>query len=337
MNEPAPPPAPMPQRSDLAKERKAVEADASAGTIDVQVRSDFRSTALWKPDVVTDANGTATVSVKFPEALTRGAPRRGRRRRLLVGIGTSTTRTNLPLLVRLQAPRFFVAGDRATVSGVVNNNTNEAITVTPSLEIEGNGLKVLEAPAEKTLRVEAHAEARADWTVSAVGAGEVKLRVTARNAQLGDAMEKSFVVYEHGIDKLIARSGRSAATKRYLLELPRERRATDLTIQIAPILAATMLDALPYLVEFPYGCTEQTMSRFLPAVIVARRWRSSDSIRTSATEEKARRRDGRRHGPVVRHAAQRRRMGWWKDGSSDDFMPAYVLWGFSLAREAGCR
>ena len=103
------------------------------------------------------------------------------------------------------------------------------------------------------------------------GAGPAKLRVTARAATHGDAMESAFVVYEHGIDKLIARPERCAASEAMVqLELPRERRATDLTVQIAPSLAVTMLDALPYLIEFPYGCTEQTMSRFLPAAIVAR-------------------------------------------------------------------
>jgi uncharacterized protein YfaS (alpha-2-macroglobulin family) len=27
--------------------------------------------------------------------------------------------------------------------------------------------------------------------------------------------------------------------------------------------------------------------------------------------------------------------GWWKDGDSDHFMTAYVVWGMTLAREAG--
>ncbi len=68
-----------------------------------------------------------------------------------------------------------------------------------------------------------------------------------------------------------ALAARCAARRRSIrLDLPRERRATELTVQIAPSLATTMLDALPYLIEFPYGCTEQTMSRFLPAAIVAR-------------------------------------------------------------------
>jgi len=43
-----------------------------------------------------------------------------------------------------------------------------------------------------------------------------------------------------------------------------------MTVQIAPSLAVTMLDAIPYLIDYPYGCTEQTMSRFLPAAIVAK-------------------------------------------------------------------
>ena len=41
-------------------------------------------------------------------------------------------------------------------------------------------------------------------------------------------------------------------------------------VQVTPSLAVTMLDALPYLVDYPYGCTEQTLSRFLPAVVTAK-------------------------------------------------------------------
>ena len=31
-----------------------------------------------------------------------------------------------------------------------------------------------------------------------------------------------------------------------------------------------MVDALPYMAEYPYGCTEQTLNRFLPSVITQR-------------------------------------------------------------------
>ena len=335
---PPPSPVPVPEAlADFAQEAKAVAGEVP---IDVQVRSDFRSTAFWKPDVITDANGTATVRVKFPEALTTWrATARAATTGTAFGMGSSTVRTNLPLLVRLQAPRFFVAGDRATVSAVVNNNTDAAITVTPLLEVEGRGLKVIASPAENSLRVDAYSEARADWVVNALDAGEVKLRVTARGGSLGDAMEKAFLVYEHGIDKLIAKSGKMRGDESLIrLDLPRERRATDLTVKIAPSLATTMLDALPYLVEFPYGCTEQTMSRFLPAVIVAR---TLEKLGLNPNE-----RLPKKNLDAVTAAGMARLYdmqhgdggwGWWKDGSSDDFMTAYVLWGFSLAREAGLR
>ena len=41
-------------------------------------------------------------------------------------------------------------------------------------------------------------------------------------------------------------------------------------VRYSPTLAGAMVDALPYLVDYPYGCTEQTLNRFLPTVITQR-------------------------------------------------------------------
>ncbi len=53
------------------------------------------------------------------------------------------------------------------------------------------------------------------------------------------------------------------------VNVPSERRAeeTRLDVQYSPTLAGAMVDALPYLVAYPYGCTEQTLNRFVPAVV----------------------------------------------------------------------
>lgn len=347
----AAPPAPPPPPSVAAPKPQAV-AEAITVTamapevpaeIDVQVRTDFRSTALWLPSVVTDQSGTATVKVKYPDALTTWrATARAASAAAQFGMASSTARTSMPLLVRLQGPRFFVAGDRVTISGVMNNNTDEAMTVTPTLEVEG---LALETRTHAPVTVPARGEARADWTVAAEKAGPAQLRVTARTPKYGDAMEKTFTVYEHGIDKLIARSGKmrpgasptSMAEALIRLELPRERRATDLTVQVAPTLATTMLDALPYLIEFPYGCTEQTMSRFLPAAIVARtleklnlgKGRIAGKDLDAVTKAGIARLFDMQHGDGA--------WGWWKDGNSDPFMTAYVVWGFAIARDAGLK
>ncbi|MDO4586271.1 MAG: MG2 domain-containing protein [Planctomycetia bacterium] len=51
--------------------------------------------------------------------------------------------------------------------------------------------------------------------------------------------------------------------------VPDERRPeeTKLTIRFSPTLAGAMIDALPYLTSYPYGCTEQTLNRFLPTIL----------------------------------------------------------------------
>ncbi len=84
-------------------------------------------------------------------------------------------------------------------------------------------------------------------------------------------MRRSLPIYAHGIEKLETAAGKlRGAELRASVTLPERRRSTRLEILLAPSLAVAMLDALPYLIEYPYGCTEQTMSRFLPAVITAR-------------------------------------------------------------------
>ena len=269
---------------------EAVAADRIDGALQkqaatepaVQVRSDFRSTAFWQPDIVTDREGRATVKVKYPESLTSWKSTvRVATAGNQFGMASATTRTKQPLIVRLQAPRFFLVGDRVTISAVINNNTDEMMTVTASLEAEGlavtqptdgrSGSGALVSPSR--VDIKPNAERRVDWTVSVERPGTAKFKVSARGNTYSDAMEKSYTVYEHGIEKFISKSGKVRGNEAIVtLEVPKERRpgSTQMTLQVAPSLAVTMLDALPYLIDYPYGCTEQTMSRFLPAVITSK-------------------------------------------------------------------
>ncbi|HEX4342457.1 MAG TPA: alpha-2-macroglobulin family protein, partial [Verrucomicrobiae bacterium] len=339
---------------DAGKLRYADEAPV------VIVRSDFRSTIFWQPDVITDKDGKATVNVKYPDSLTSWkATARAVSAGNQFGIAEAITRTRQPLIVRLEAPRFFVVGDKVTVSAVVNNNTDESIAASVTLDAQGIGK--VEASA-KTIQVAANSEARADWSVPIDQGGDVKLKVTARGDKYADAMEKTFTAYEHGIEKFISKSGKGRANDFTVkLDLPHERKAdsTTLTVQIAPSLAVTMLDSLPYLINYPYGCTEQTMSRFLPTVITAKTLhdmglkpedvmsRVFGGIETNSAA--ATHPDGKKNLDeldVMTQACLKRLYdfhhsdggwGWWKEGDSDHWMTAYVVWGLSLARDAGVK
>ena len=326
----------------------------------VIVRSDFRSTILWQPDVTTGSDGTARVKVKYPDSTTAWkATARVASAANQFGIGESTTRTRQPLIVRLQAPRFFVVGDKVTVSAVVNNNTTNELTVRPEIEVSGALAGSRLEPAS-SVKVPANAESRVDWVLPVSQAGEARLKVTARAGQYADAMEKSYTVYEHGIEKFIAKSGKARGSEVLVkLDLPKERKAgsTSLSVQVTPSLAVTMLDALPYLIDYPYGCTEQTMSRFLPAAITAKTLRD---LGLEPADVMGRVFGGiETNSAVATHPNGKRDLaeldrittagmdrlydfqhgdggwGWWKEGESDHWMSAYVVWGLTLARQAG--
>src|SRR4030095_12606750 len=91
-----------------------------------------------QPDLVTDGEGRATVKFKFPDSLTGWtATARVVTQGNQFGIANASARTKQPLIVRLQAPRFFAVGDSVTISAVINNNTGGVMSVTPSLAAEG--------------------------------------------------------------------------------------------------------------------------------------------------------------------------------------------------------
>lgn len=333
----------------------------------VQVRNDFRSTVFWQPDVVTDSQGVATVKVKYPDSLTGWqATARVASAGNQFGIASTTTRTKQPLIVRLEAPRFFLVGDKVTVSAVINNNTDKPMNARPELSAEGlnvSGRLVdgqLTAHAPEAVEVKPNSETRVDWLVSVEKAGAAKIKVTARGDQYADAMENNFAVYEHGIEKLLYKSGKLRASEANIsLNIPAARKAdsTQLTVQVAPSMAVTMLDALPYLIDYPYGCVEQTMSRFLPAVITAKTLKdlglSPEAAMTKVfggiepQSASATHPDGKRSlkqlNEITRQSLDRLYgmqhedggWGWWKDDKSDHFMTAYVVWGLTLARKAG--
>jgi len=334
------------------------EADASsAGGAEpaaVQVRHDFRATALWIPDLLTDDRGEAKIEVPFPDSLTGWrATARAADRGTRVGIARAAVRTRKPLLVRLETPRFLVAGDVATVSASIHNHTDEKLAVIPVLVASGLST---EGGAD-TLLIPAHGEGRVEWTATAREAGEASLEVSVRRKTLSDAMRRSLPVYEHGIEKLETAAGKlRGAELRAHVTLPKRRRSTRLEILVAPSLAVAMLDALPYLIEYPYGCTEQTMSRFLPAAVTARTLaelglRREDVVgrvfggiepEHAAKTHPRGSRDLDELDAVVRSGLARLAdfqhgdggFGWWKPGASDPFMTAYVAWGLVLAQEA---
>ncbi|MCA9240395.1 MAG: alpha-2-macroglobulin, partial [Planctomycetales bacterium] len=236
------------------------------------VRKEFADTALWRGALESNADGIAEVSFKMPENLTTWkimtwAVSHGAR----VGSGEAEVVTRKNLLVRLQTPRFLVERDEVVLSANVHNYLEQAKLVTVRLELDGS---TLEAPTQLTQEIEVPAggDRRVDWRVNAVAEGKAVVRALALTDEESDAMQLEFPVRVHGFLKQDAYSGVVAANQNsgtFEINVPSERRVeqTRLEVRYSPTLAGAMIDALPYLIDYPHGCTEQTLNRFLPAVI----------------------------------------------------------------------
>jgi hypothetical protein len=108
----------------------------------------------------------------------------------------------------------------------------------------------------------------------------------------------------------------------------------ELTITVAPSVAGTVFEALDYLTSYPWGCTEQTMSSFLPDVIVAQ---AVDKLHLKPPIDRVTLNNMVRAGldRLASYQHDDGGWGWWPDDPSRVFMTAYVVSGMGQARGAG--
>src|SRR6185503_12015355 len=126
------------------------------------------------------------------------------------------------------------------------------------------------------------------------------------------------------------------AQQEFTINLPAntDLNSRKLRIEATPSIAGTLFGALDYLTSYPYGCTEQTMSSFLPNIIVAQSLKEfkSASIRNSNDLKKKVERGRNR---LYSYQHEDGGWGWWKNDNRDPFMTAYVIDGLTLAKQAG--
>ncbi|MFH0939355.1 MAG: alpha-2-macroglobulin family protein, partial [Planctomycetota bacterium] len=236
------------------------------------VRTNFADTAYWAATVNTDAKGTAEFDLKMPESLTTWKMKvwtmsSGTR----VGQGDAEVVTTKNLIVRLQAPRFFMQKDEVVLSANVHNYLKTKKSVEVTLQLDGACLEAM-TPLTAKIEVDSQGEKRVDWRVKVLAAGEPSITVKALTDEESDAMQMKFPAFIHGMSKMDSFAGNirpDAQSGVVTFAAPTERipAQSRLEARYSPTLAGAMVDALPYLVDYPYGCTEQTLSRFLPTVI----------------------------------------------------------------------
>jgi len=347
----APGAAPMPTMTagfamDTAVEESAMADGAAQNAApEVTIRQDFQQTPLWAPHVVTDATGQASVSVTLPDNLTTWhVDARGLTLDTRVGDAALDVVSTLPLLVRPVTPRFMVVGDRVTLASVINNNTGAPQTVEATLRAEG---VTLETEATQTVTIEAASRARVEWVANVEDVPYVDLTFVAIGADgyqdaskptLATGPDGTIPVYRYTAPDTVGTGGilREAGSRTEAISLPPRLDVDqgDLTIKVDPSLAATTIDALDYLKNYPHQCIEQTISRFLPNVMT---YRALADLGLDDPELKA------SLTAVLDEALAKLAFeqnpdggwGWFSQMESNPYITAYAALGLAEARDAG--
>ncbi|MGC2109415.1 MAG: alpha-2-macroglobulin family protein, partial [Candidatus Korobacteraceae bacterium] len=303
-----------------------------------KIRKAFPDTAYWMADIRTGSNGQTTVHFDYPDAITSWrATTRGVTQDTRVGSAVQNTIVRKNIMVRLVVPRFFRRGDEITLSTIVQNYLPTDKVAQVSMQFEG--LQVLQG-AQQNVNVPTRGLIKVDYRVRVLNVDSAKVLGKALTDVESDAMELMLPVVPFGVKLANSKSGSftggGTADTSQPVSFPASAEAgtRKLTISVTPSIAGSVFAALDYLTSYPYGCTEQTMSSFLPDVLV------SDALTKLGVKSNI--------DPVTLHKQVQAGLdrlytyqhddggwGWWQTDDSHPFMTAYVLAGLSQAKAAG--
>ncbi|MBC8503639.1 MAG: hypothetical protein H8D34_02205, partial [Chloroflexi bacterium] len=260
------PAAPAEESMDMDNGRGAGEAEGAP----ITVRSDFNPLATFAPEVRTDSNGQAVVKISLPDNLTRY-------RVMIVavdsdgsqfGSGEANLTARLPLMVRPSAPRFLNFGDSFELPVVLQNQTDEEMTVdvvvqTTNIELTRGAGQRVTVPANDRVEVR--------FPSSTENAGTARFQIAAvsgddGNGAYADAAEVELPVYTPATTEAFATYGvvdEGVIAQPVLPPSDVYPQFGGLEIQTSSTALQALTDAVIYLVAYPYECSEQLSSRIL--------------------------------------------------------------------------
>ncbi|HEY1113915.1 MAG TPA: alpha-2-macroglobulin family protein, partial [Chitinophagaceae bacterium] len=267
-----------------------------APATDIQVRKNLQETAFFFPDLHTDKDGNIEFSFTTPEALTRWKLQTfAHTKELAMGVVAKELVTQKELMVQPAPPRFLRQGDRMEFTVKIVNLSGKELTGQAELQL-------LDAATNRSVDGWFMNTFPNQYFTVAAGQSEVVKfplevpyqftsslvwRVVARSGTYSDGEEAVLPVLSNKllVTETLPLPVRGAATKAFTFDKLLKAGESEtlqhhaLTVEYTTNPAWYAVQALPYLMEYPYDCAEQVWNRYYANALATMVTNSSPRIK----------------------------------------------------------
>jgi A-macroglobulin TED domain/Alpha-2-macroglobulin family/MG2 domain/A-macroglobulin receptor binding domain/Alpha-2-macroglobulin bait region domain/Macroglobulin domain MG3 len=260
-----------------ARRARAPRVVSGSAAMPARVRAAFPETLIWRPELVTDAHGAASLDVKLADNITTwkvavvGSTEHG-----LLGSASLEIKAFQDFFVELDLPGNLTQGDRISVPVTVHNYLKTPQTVLLKLQPDRR-LSVVGARVRQIKLGPSQVRA-VRFVVLARGVGPAALTVRARAvgttkataSATADAVRRSTHVAPDGVERAVSFAGTLSGAAGHDLKLsPRAIPGTrKVLLKIMPGAVSQTIVGMESMLHMPSGCFEQTSSTTYPNVLV---------------------------------------------------------------------
>jgi hypothetical protein len=250
----------------------AAKSVASRQEPDTHVRSWFPEALYIAPEIITDRDGRASITIPIADSITtwRMAMLASTTKGAL-GSGTSSLKVFQDFFVDLDLPVTLTQGDHVSIPVAVYNYSGSRGDVRLQLQQESWFSSEGET-LDRTLPVDSGRVGGSQFTIEAARIGKFKLTLKAGmdgSAKRADIVVREIEVVPNGREQSMVFNGRLDATIQHQLDFPAAsiRDASTIFVRLYPGPLSQVIEGMDSLLRMPYGCFEQTSSSTYPNVL----------------------------------------------------------------------
>jgi len=238
----------------------------------LHVRSYFPEALYINPQIITDQNGVASISIPMADSITtwRMAMLASTTHGAL-GSGTGSLKVFQDFFVDLDLPVTLTQGDRVDIPVAVYNYAGTKGNVKLQLQ-PGDWFSLPDDVPEKTLAVDPERVGSSHFNLEAKRIGKFKLTLSARMtgaADRADIVVREIEVIPNGREQNLVFNGRLETAVQHELNFPTAAipDAGALIVRLYPGPLSQVIEGMDAILRMPGGCFEQTSSSTYPNVL----------------------------------------------------------------------